>query len=144
MLLLAALPEFVILLLLVILFATTVSHIFPAVGPSSPRAARPWDNPKYPCLAYTLPGASAVAPGTFLSHQHLDGGSQKQIYTSRWARLKGFGAHRADPARAPERDRPHLPQLQSPSTWPLLHQRHQPMKIRLQLSQHRNYPAEAG
>ena len=60
MLLLAALPEFVIAVLLVILFATTVSHIFPAISPVPP-GTRPWDNPDILVLP-TLCLVLAVAP----------------------------------------------------------------------------------
>ena len=60
MLLLAALPEFVIAVLLVILFATTVSHIFPAISPVPP-GTEPWDNPEMLVLP-TLSLVLAVAP----------------------------------------------------------------------------------
>ena len=42
-LLLAALPEFVVGLTLVVLFATTVFHVLPASAPSRP-GPRPWNN----------------------------------------------------------------------------------------------------
>ena len=57
---LAALPEFVVGLVLVILFATTVLHVLPAVS-TIPPGARPWDN----WLALILPTLAlviAVAP----------------------------------------------------------------------------------
>jgi peptide/nickel transport system permease protein len=60
MLVLAALPEFVVAVLLVILFATTVSHVLPAISPIRP-GERPWDVPK----ELILPAATliiAVAP----------------------------------------------------------------------------------
>jgi peptide/nickel transport system permease protein len=60
MLVLAAVPEFVVAVLLVILFATTVLHVLPAISPISP-GQRPWDVPQ----ALILPTATlviAVAP----------------------------------------------------------------------------------
>jgi peptide/nickel transport system permease protein len=60
MLLLAALPEFVVAVILVILFATTVFHWFPAISPVPP-GTRPWDHPDVlilPVLTLVL----AVAP----------------------------------------------------------------------------------
>jgi peptide/nickel transport system permease protein len=57
---LAALPEFVVALILVILFATTVSHVLPAIS-TVPPGSRPWNN----WLALVLPTATlviAVAP----------------------------------------------------------------------------------
>ena len=57
---LAALPEFVVALILVILFATTVSHILPAIS-TVPPGSRPWNN----WLALILPTLAlviAVAP----------------------------------------------------------------------------------
>jgi peptide/nickel transport system permease protein len=60
LLLLAALPEFVVALVLVILFATTVSHVLPAIS-TVPPGSRPWNN----WLALILPTLTlviAVAP----------------------------------------------------------------------------------
>jgi peptide/nickel transport system permease protein len=61
LLLLAALPEFVVALVLVILFATTVfPHVFPAIS-TVPPGSRPWDNVAalvLPCLTLVI----AVAP----------------------------------------------------------------------------------
>jgi len=60
MLVLAALPEFVVAVLLVILFATTVLHVLPAISPIAP-GQRPWQVPK----ELVLPTATlviAVAP----------------------------------------------------------------------------------
>jgi len=60
LLLLAALPEFVVALALVILLATTVSHVLPAVS-TVPPGSRPWNN----WLALILPTLAlviAVAP----------------------------------------------------------------------------------
>jgi peptide/nickel transport system permease protein len=57
---LAALPEFVVGLVLVILFATTVTHVLPAVS-TIPPGSRPWNN----WLALILPTLAlviAVAP----------------------------------------------------------------------------------
>jgi peptide/nickel transport system permease protein len=57
---LAALPEFVVGLVLVILFATTVFHVFPAIS-TIPPGSRPWNN----WLALVLPTITlvlAVAP----------------------------------------------------------------------------------
>jgi peptide/nickel transport system permease protein len=57
---LAALPEFVVALILVILFATTVSHVLPAIS-TVPPGSRPWNN----WLALVLPTLTlviAVAP----------------------------------------------------------------------------------
>jgi peptide/nickel transport system permease protein len=57
---LAALPEFVVALVLVILFATTVLHVLPAVS-TIPPGSRPWNN----WLALILPTLAlviAVAP----------------------------------------------------------------------------------
>ena len=57
---LAALPEFVVALVLVILFATTVTHVLPAVS-TIPPGSRPWNN----WLALILPTLTlviAVAP----------------------------------------------------------------------------------
>jgi peptide/nickel transport system permease protein len=57
---LAALPEFVVALILVILFATTVSHVLPAIS-TIPPGSRPWNN----WLALILPTLTlviAVAP----------------------------------------------------------------------------------
>jgi peptide/nickel transport system permease protein len=57
---LAALPEFVVALILVILFATTVTHVLPAIS-TVPPGSRPWNN----WLALILPVATlviAVAP----------------------------------------------------------------------------------
>jgi peptide/nickel transport system permease protein len=45
MLVLAALPEFVVAVFLVIIFATTVFHVLPAISPIPP-GQRPWDYPK--------------------------------------------------------------------------------------------------
>ncbi len=60
LLLLAALPEFVVALVLVILFATTVSHVLPAIS-TVPPGSRPWNN----WVALVLPTVTlviAVAP----------------------------------------------------------------------------------
>ncbi|MDQ6688157.1 MAG: ABC transporter permease [Actinomycetota bacterium] len=60
MLILAALPEFVVAVLLVILFATTVFNVLPAISPI-PAGTRPWQVP----LELVLPTATlvlAVAP----------------------------------------------------------------------------------
>jgi len=60
LLVLAALPEFVVAVVLVILFATTVLHVLPAIS-SIPPGSRPWDN----WLALVLPTVTlviAVAP----------------------------------------------------------------------------------
>jgi peptide/nickel transport system permease protein len=60
LLLLAALPEFVVALVLVILFATTVSHVLPAIS-TVPPGSRPWNN----WVALILPTLTlviAVAP----------------------------------------------------------------------------------
>ncbi|MGI8434769.1 MAG: ABC transporter permease [Nocardioidaceae bacterium] len=60
MLVLAALPEFVVAVLLVILFATTVLHVLPAISPIAP-GQRPWQVPS----ELILPTATlviAVAP----------------------------------------------------------------------------------
>jgi peptide/nickel transport system permease protein len=57
---LAALPEFVVALILVILFATTVSHVLPAIS-TVPPGSRPWNN----WVALILPTLTlviAVAP----------------------------------------------------------------------------------
>ena len=53
---LAGLPEFVIGILLVALFSTTVFHIFPAVTITSP-SGHPWDNRKVMVLPVADPGA---------------------------------------------------------------------------------------
>jgi peptide/nickel transport system permease protein len=60
MLLLAALPEFVVALILVILFATTLSHLLPAIS-SVPPGERPWSHPVILILP-TLTLVIAVAP----------------------------------------------------------------------------------
>jgi len=60
MLLLAALPEFVVAVLLVILFATTVFHWLPAIS-SVPPGTRPWDDPQILVLP-TVTLVIAVAP----------------------------------------------------------------------------------
>jgi peptide/nickel transport system permease protein len=52
---LAALPEFVVALVLVILFATTVSHVLPAIS-TVPPGSRPWNN----WLALVLPTLTLV------------------------------------------------------------------------------------
>jgi peptide/nickel transport system permease protein len=60
MLVLAALPEFVVAVLLVIVFATTVLHVLPAISQVAP-GQRPWEIPE----ALVLPTAAlviAVAP----------------------------------------------------------------------------------
>ena len=60
LLLLAALPEFVVAVVLVILFATTVSHVLPAIS-TVPPGSRPWNN----WVALVLPTLTlviAVAP----------------------------------------------------------------------------------
>jgi peptide/nickel transport system permease protein len=60
LLLLAALPEFVVALVLVILFATTVSHVLPAIS-TVPPGSKPWNN----WVALVLPTLTlviAVAP----------------------------------------------------------------------------------
>ena len=60
LLVLAALPEFVVAVVLVILLATTVFIVFPAVS-TVPPGSRPWDNPAalvLPCLTLVI----AVAP----------------------------------------------------------------------------------
>jgi peptide/nickel transport system permease protein len=57
---LAALPEFVVGLVLVILFATTVSNVLPAIS-NIPPGSQPWDHPSVlvlPCLTLVI----AVAP----------------------------------------------------------------------------------
>lgn len=60
MLLLAALPEFVVALVLVMLFATTVFHFLPAISPVPP-GDRPWLHPSILILP-TLTLVIAVAP----------------------------------------------------------------------------------
>ena len=60
LLLLAALPEFVVALVLVILFATTVSHVLPAIS-TVPPGSRPWNNWEALVLP-TLTLVIAVAP----------------------------------------------------------------------------------
>jgi peptide/nickel transport system permease protein len=60
MLLLAALPEFVVALILVILFATTLFHFLPAIS-SVPPGERPWQHPTILILP-TLALVIAVAP----------------------------------------------------------------------------------
>lgn len=60
MLVLAALPEFVVAVLLVILFATTVLNVLPAISPIAP-GQRPWQVPKELVLP-TLTLVLAVAP----------------------------------------------------------------------------------
>jgi peptide/nickel transport system permease protein len=63
MLALAALPEFVVAVLLVILFATTVFHWLPAVS-SVPPGQHPWDDPKIlilPVLTLVIVVAPYVA-----------------------------------------------------------------------------------
>ena len=60
LLLLAALPEFVVAVVLLILFATTVSHVLPAIS-TVPPGSRPWNN----WVALILPTLTlviAVAP----------------------------------------------------------------------------------
>ncbi|MGN6378933.1 MAG: ABC transporter permease, partial [Gaiellales bacterium] len=60
MLLLAALPEFVVAVVLVIVFATTVFHVLPAIS-TVPPGSRPWNN----WVALVLPTITlviAVAP----------------------------------------------------------------------------------
>jgi len=60
LLLLAALPEFVVALVLVILFATTVFHVLPAIS-TVPPGSKPWNN----WVALVLPTLTlviAVAP----------------------------------------------------------------------------------
>jgi peptide/nickel transport system permease protein len=60
LLVLAALPEFVVAVVLVILFATTVFNFLPAISPVPP-GSRPWDDPSVLVLpALTL--VIAVAP----------------------------------------------------------------------------------
>jgi peptide/nickel transport system permease protein len=60
LLLLAALPEFVVGVVLVILFATTVSHVLPSIS-IVPPGSHPWDN--WPALVLpTLTLVIAVAP----------------------------------------------------------------------------------
>lgn len=60
MLLLAALPEFVVAVVLVILFATTVTHWLPAISPVPP-GTHPWDDPEILILP-TATLVIAVAP----------------------------------------------------------------------------------
>jgi peptide/nickel transport system permease protein len=60
LLLLAALPEFVVALVLVILFATTVFHVLPAIS-TVPPGSRPWNN-WTALLLPTLTLVIAVAP----------------------------------------------------------------------------------
>ena len=55
LLLLASLPEFVVALVLVILFATTVSHVLPAIS-TVPPGSRPWNN----WVALVLPTITLV------------------------------------------------------------------------------------
>jgi peptide/nickel transport system permease protein len=55
MLVLAALPEFVVAVLLVIVFGTTVFHVVPAISSVPPRT-RPWDEPQ----VLILPTATLV------------------------------------------------------------------------------------
>ena len=68
---LAGLPEFVIGILLVALFSTTVFHVFPAVTISSP-TGHPWDDPKamvLPTLTLVLwvaPYVSRIVRATLL------------------------------------------------------------------------------
>ena len=57
---LAALPEFVVALVLVILFATTVSHVLPAIS-TVPPGSRPWNNWEA-LLLPTITLVIAVAP----------------------------------------------------------------------------------
>jgi peptide/nickel transport system permease protein len=63
MLVLAALPEFVIAVLLVILFSTSVMHVLPAISPVPP-GTRPWQFPDelvLPTLALVIPVVPYVA-----------------------------------------------------------------------------------
>jgi peptide/nickel transport system permease protein len=60
MLVLAAIPEFVVAVALVILFATTVLHWLPAISPIPP-GGHPWDDPKILILPVTTL-VIAVAP----------------------------------------------------------------------------------
>lgn len=60
MLLMAALPEFVVALVLVMVFATTLFHFLPAIS-SVPPGTRPWSNPEILILP-TLTLVIAVAP----------------------------------------------------------------------------------
>jgi peptide/nickel transport system permease protein len=60
LLVLAALPEFVVAVILIILFATTVSNVLPAIS-TIPPGSRPWDHLSalvLPCLTLVI----AVAP----------------------------------------------------------------------------------
>lgn len=90
MLLLAALPEFVVAVLLVILFATTVLHWLPAIS-SVPPGTRPWDDPK----VLVLPTATlviAVAPYV----ARIMRASMVEVLESDYvemARLKGLSEH---------------------------------------------------
>jgi peptide/nickel transport system permease protein len=87
MLILAALPEFVVAVLLVILFATTVMHVLPAISPISP-GQRPWQVP----TELILPTATLViAVGPYVAR--IMRASMIEVLESDYvemARLKGL------------------------------------------------------
>src|SRR6185312_1854907 len=103
-LLFAAMPEFVIGLWLVVIFATTV---FPGTLPSItqiPPGGRPWDD----MTAMILPTATLVLTVTpYVARVH---DRRARVRLRRDGSAQGPArAHGADPARAAERGRPRLP-----------------------------------
>ena len=107
MLVLAALPEFVVAVLLVILF---VDHRLPPAARDQPRAARH--------AAVGLPRRAGPAGGhpgdrgravRLPDHAGLDDRGPRERLRRDGAAQGPARAHRADPARPAERDRPGLP-----------------------------------
>ena len=89
----AGLPEFVIGVLLIALFSTTVFHIFPAVTISSPTGGHPWDNPKVMVLP-TLTLVLWVAPYVSRIVRAIAARGASTATTSSWP------ASRASPRRS--------------------------------------------
>jgi peptide/nickel transport system permease protein len=86
-----ALPEFVLAVLLVFVFATNVFHLLPGVS-DLPPGARPWDKPKLLILP-TLTLLLVVMPYLF----RMVRGSMIEALESdyvQWARLKGLSVRR--------------------------------------------------
>ena len=129
----AALPEFVIGIALVLLFATSVFHVFPAVS-LIPPGDHAWDHPN----VVILPAATlilAVIP--YISR--IMRGSMVEVLESDYvtmARLKGLPERTVICSpRGAERDRPGDPGLGAPAR--VDGGRHRPRRVRVLVPRHR-------
>ena len=107
MLALASLPEFVVALLLVILFSTSVFHVLPGDQSGAPRH-RAWEYPD----ELILPVATlviAVDAVRLPDHAGLHGRGARERLRRDGPAQGPVRAHRARPARAAERHRPGVP-----------------------------------